>query len=142
MQMGEARDVMDRLTKALFSKDLEAVKELYAPDAVAETPDQGTIRGRDAIVAYLGEMMAAFPDSSYESAQEHESGDTAIDEGYFAGTNTGPLATPAGDIPATGRRVRVRACDALTVKDGLATSHRFYFDRVDFLEQLGLAPEA
>jgi ketosteroid isomerase-like protein len=138
--MGEAREIMDRLTEALFNKDLEAAKELYAQDAVAETPDAGTIRGRDNIVAYMGGFMAAFPDSSYESVRKHESGDSAVDEGYFVGTHTGPLATPTGDtIPATGNRVRVRACDILSVKDGKGTSHRFYFDQMEFMEQLGLA---
>jgi hypothetical protein len=39
-------------------------KALYAQDAVAETPDQGTITGRDQIVAYLGEFSAAFPDAA------------------------------------------------------------------------------
>ncbi len=141
--MGEARDVMNRLTEALFSKDLEALREIYAADAVVETPDQGTITGCDAIVAYMGGMMAGFPDASYEELQEHESGNTAIDEGYFVGTNTGALAGPSGEtIPATGRTVRMRAIDAATVENGRVTSHRLYFDQMEFMEQLGLAPQA
>jgi hypothetical protein len=32
------------------------MKALYAPDAVAETPGQGTINGRDQIAAYLAEF--------------------------------------------------------------------------------------
>ena len=44
--MGEAREVMDRLTDAALKGDSEALKALYAQDAVAETPDQGTITGR------------------------------------------------------------------------------------------------
>lgn len=141
--MGEAREVMDRLTEAAFKKDLEALKALYAPDAVAETPDSGTIRGRDEIAAYLGEFFEAFPDASYESVHEHESGATAIDEGYLVGTHTGPLTGPTGEtIEGTGKSVRMRACDIATVEGGLVTSHRFYFDNMDFLEQLGLAPGA
>jgi ketosteroid isomerase-like protein len=141
--MGEAREVMDRLTEVAFSKDLEALKELYAPDAVAETPDEGTLRGRDQIVAWVGAFMIAFPDASYELTRGYESGANAIDEGDFVGTNTGPLPTPTGEsMPATGRGVRIRSCDAVTVEGGLVTSHRFYYDQMDFLGQLGLAPEA
>ena len=138
--MGEAREVMDRVTEAVFSNDSEAVKALYAADAVAETPDQGTIRGADAIVAYLGEFLEAFPDASFEPAHKHEAGADAVDEGYFVGTNTGPLKGPTGEMPATGKRVRARACDVATVERGVVTSHRFYFDNMDFLEQLGIAP--
>lgn len=141
--MGEAREVMDRLTETAFSKDIEALKALYAEDAVMETPDQGTITGRDAAAAYLEEFMMAFPDSSYEPIDKHESGATAIDEGYFVGTNTGPLTGPDGEtIEPTGKSVRARSCDVATVANGVVTSHRFYFDNMDFLQQLGLLPDS
>jgi predicted ester cyclase len=140
--MGEAREVLDRVTEAVFSQNREALAVLYAPDAVAETPDQGTVSGRDQIVEWALDFLASFPDASYETGHEHESGDTAIDEGFFVGTNTGPLAMPDGQsIPPTGKSVRFRACDAATVQNGQVTSHRFYFDQMDFLTQLGLAPE-
>jgi ketosteroid isomerase-like protein len=140
--MGQPREVLDRVTSAVARNDLEAARALYAPDAVAETPDQGTIRGRDAIVGYLGTFSAAFPDGAFEVVHAYESADTAIDEGYFAGTNTGPLAARTGDsLPPTGRYVRVRECDAATVKDGVITSHRFFYDQLEFLVQLGLVPQ-
>jgi ketosteroid isomerase-like protein len=140
--VGEARRVMDAMTDATFQKDLEAAANLYAPDAVVVTPDQGELRGREQIVQYLKEINDAFPDDSYESAYKHESGDTAIDEGYFVGTNTAPLALPTGEsVPATGQAVRLRICDIATVQNGVITSHRFYFDQVDLLGQLGLLPE-
>ena len=58
--VGEAREVMDRVTDAILKGDSEALKALYAQDAVAETPDQGTITGRDQIAAYLGEFARRF----------------------------------------------------------------------------------
>ena len=117
--MGEARRVMDAMTDATLQSDLEAAADLYAPDAVIVTPDQGELRGREQIVEYLKEINDAFPDNSYESAYKHESGDTAIDEGYFVGTNTAPLSLPTGEsAPATGKAVRVRVCDIATVQDG------------------------
>jgi steroid delta-isomerase-like uncharacterized protein len=137
--MGEAREVMDRVTDAVMRGDREALTALYAPDAVAETPDRGTISGRDAIAAYLAEFGAAFPDATWEPLHTHEAGGTAIDEGYFIGTNTGPMTGPNGEtIPATGKRVRARECDVATVENGVVTSHRFYFDMLDWVEQLGL----
>jgi ketosteroid isomerase-like protein len=141
--VGEAREVMDRLTDAVMSGDLDALKSLYAPDAVAETPDQGTVPGRDQIAAYLGEFATAFPDASWEYRSKYETGDTAIDEGFFVGTNTGSMTGPNGEtIPPTGKRIRARECDVATVQNGVITSHRFYFDTLDWLTQLGLAPES
>jgi steroid delta-isomerase-like uncharacterized protein len=140
--MGQARDVMDRISEALFTGDLEALKALYAPTAVLETAGQDVIRGPDQIAAYMAELRAAFPDVSWEELHKHETGDTAIDEGYVAGTNTGPMTGPdGGTIPATGKRLRARECDVATVENGVVTSHRIYFDMLDWLAQLGLAQE-
>jgi hypothetical protein len=47
----------------------------------------------------------------------------------------------AESIPATGKQIRVRDCDVATVTGGLLTRHRFYFDQMEFLGQLGLLPE-
>ena len=47
--MGGAREVMDRITEALVNNDVEAMRALYATDATAETPDEGALRGADAI---------------------------------------------------------------------------------------------
>jgi ketosteroid isomerase-like protein len=141
--MGEARKVMDQITDAALKGDSEALKALYAQDAVAETPDQGTITGGDQIAAYMIDFSAAFPDMSWEELYKHETGDTAIDEGYLVGTNTVSMTGPNGEtIPATGKRVRIRECDIATVENGVVTSHRFYFNVEDTLTQLGLTPES
>jgi steroid delta-isomerase-like uncharacterized protein len=143
MKMGEARDVMDQVTDALNAGNIQQARRLYADDATAVTPDQGELNGADAIIGYLREFVESFPDLSYEPLYTHEAGNTAIDEGYVVGTNTAPLPMPTGEtLPATGKQIRVRGCDIATVENGRITSHRFYFDQMEFLGQLGLAPEA
>ena len=44
-------------------------------------------------------------------------------------------------VPATGKQIRVRECDVVIVEDGLIREHRFYFDQMEFLGQLGLLSE-
>jgi len=137
--MGEAREVMDRMTAAMTSNDTAALEACYAEDAVAVTPDQGELKGRETISSYLSQMAEAFPDAAYEPLDKHEAGNVAIDEGYFTGTNTGPLQMPSGEsAPPTGRQVRLRSCDVARVEGGRITSHHFYFDQMEFLDQLGL----
>ncbi|WP_405817693.1 ester cyclase [Streptomyces sp. NBC_01390] len=141
--MGQAREVMDRLTEAITSTpDLKAVAELYAPDAVAVTPDGGEIHGRDNIVDYWRQMTDAVPDGTYESVHAYEVGDTAIDEGFFSGRNTGPIPLPTGEhLPATNKEIHIRGVDLATVRDGHIVSYRLYFDQMEFLGQLGLLPD-
>ncbi|WP_328781117.1 ester cyclase [Streptomyces canus] len=141
--MGEAREVMDRLTDALTTHaDLKVIAELYAEDAVARTPDEGEIRGRDNIVEYWRQMTEAVPEATFESLHAYEAGDTAIDEGVFTGRNTGPIQLPTGEtLPATQKEVRIRGVDIATVKDGRIVDYRLYFDEMEFLGQLGLLPD-
>jgi ketosteroid isomerase-like protein len=137
--MGEAREITDRIMDAYIAGDGDALVRLYATDAVAETPDAPCIEGGTAIVNYLLSIKRALPDLRRESPAGYESGDTAIDEGFFVGTHTEALITDEGlEVPPTGRSVRLRECNIVTVKDGMAVSHRQYFDQLDLMSQLGL----
>ena len=92
--MGQAREVMDRLTEAAMKGDFDTLASLHADDAVSVTPDQGELVGRQQAVDYLMGFRDAFPDLAWESLHSHESGDTAIDEGYVIGTHTQTLQVP------------------------------------------------
>lgn len=140
--MGQAREVMDRMTMAMQAKDKETLASCYAADAVAYTPDHGEVRGREAITTYLSQFWEVLPDFRFELRQGHEAGNVAIDEGFAVGTNSGPIRLPSGQmLQPTGKQVRLRSCDIVRVEAGEITSHQFYFDQMDFLGQLGLLPE-
>jgi ketosteroid isomerase-like protein len=137
--MGAARETIDRMTAAMVNHDVAALAAVYAEDAVAVTPDEGELKGRDEIARYFGGFLTALPDFAWDSLAQHESGDTSIDEGWVVGTNTGPLLLPDGStVPATGKAVRVRGCDIATVAGGVIVCHHFYFDQMELLTQLGL----
>ncbi|MFD1210545.1 nuclear transport factor 2 family protein [Arthrobacter sp. GCM10027362] len=139
--MGEAREVLDRMTAATMSNDTAALEACYAEDAVAVTPDRGEITGREAIISFLSQWGQAFPDSAFEYLERYEAGNVAIDEGFINATNTGQLQMPTGEsAPPTGRPVRHRVCGVARVENGLITSHHFYWDQLDLLDQLGLLP--
>ena len=138
--MAEAREISDRYTDALNAHDAEAIGALYADDGVLSDP-AGEFRGPEAIVQYWESFFTAFPDLSGRDEFKAESGDTAINEWSASGTHSGPLETPEGTIPATGKQATLRGCDAITVQNGRITSHRVYYDQLAFMTQLGLVPE-
>lgn len=143
--MAEARELMDRATRAVFGNDLDALRACYAPDVVFTAPDIGTGHGVDNLVAWMVEFQTAIPDMAYETTRELETDNCAIDQGYVTGTNTGPITMPDGStLPPTGKSVRLRTLDVATVENGLIGKHDFYFDQMEFLTQLGLmeAPQA
>jgi steroid delta-isomerase-like uncharacterized protein len=138
--MANAREVSDRYTDLINAHDAEAIGALYADDGVLTDPT-GEFRGPDEVAQYWERFFQAFPDMTGRDEFKAESGDTAINEWSASGTNSGPLETPEGTIPATGKRGSLRGCDVITVRDGLIQSHRVYYDQLEFLSQLGLVPE-
>jgi len=140
--MGQAREVLDRLTQtAVNQRDVDGAVELYADDAVVVTPDLGEIRGREGIRDYWATFIDAFSDSHYDTVDKYETGSSAIDEGFYVGTNTAPLKMPTGEsLPPTGRQIKLRSCDIAKVEDGKIVEHHLYFDQAAFLAQLGLEP--
>jgi hypothetical protein len=57
----------------------------------------------------------------------------------MAGTNTGPLVSPEGEMPPSRRRVEIRMAFILRVRsDGLIEEDQTYFDEAEFMKQLGL----
>jgi len=136
--MGDARRLFDRLTDALNDHDLEAVASGYAPDVEVTSPD-GTFQGRDQATAMLASYFTAFPDMRVTTSAKLETGDMVADEWILTGTNTGPIETPDGrTIAPTGKGVSLHGADVGTVEGGLVTSHRIYWDQLEFLTQLGL----
>lgn len=137
--MGQARELMDRATESIVTGNLEALRDIYAADVVATTPDAGTLHGIDQFIEWNRAFVDAFSDLELNLTQAFETVDCAIDQGEMLGTHTGPLQQPDGQsLPATGKQVRIRAMDVAKVQDGKIIRHDFYFDQLDFLDQLGL----
>jgi predicted ester cyclase len=90
----------------------------------------------DVITAWKG-WAAAFPDSKATFEAAHISGNTVILELTWRGTQSGPLRTPSGEIPATGRKIEMRACQIVDVADGKARGIRQYLDLATMMAQLG-----
>jgi ketosteroid isomerase-like protein len=106
------------------------------------TPDRGELQGGTAIADIFASSPSHSPTSDTKSRTHTKWATWRSTEGFITGTHTQPLPVPNGeDIPPTGKRIRVRECDVVTVEGGVVTSHHFYFDQVEFLGQLGLLPE-
>ena len=103
----------------------------------------GEWRGKEAILEAWRGFMEAFPDMQGTDERKYDAGDTVINEWTGSGTHTGPIRMPDGqEIPPTGKRMTLRGADFITVRDGLITEHRTYFDQMEMMSQLGLVPEA
>jgi ketosteroid isomerase-like protein len=140
-KMATATEIARAAIAAWNAHDLSRVAQFYRPDIVMVSADAGELKGREQASERDRVFMEAFPDGEMEISASYDSGDTAIVEWLFHGTNTGPLQLPSGEgLSATGKRVSVRGADVVTFEGGAAVKLHSYYDQVELLTQLGLMP--
>jgi predicted ester cyclase len=99
-----------------------------------------TLRGRVEVGQFTQAMWSAFPDGRLAFRQQILPHDAAATEVVFTGTHTGPMNTPNGLIPPTGKRLILHSLSILRIEDGRVASEHVYFDQLEMMSQLGLAP--
>ncbi|MCI0526745.1 MAG: ester cyclase [Nitrospira sp.] len=99
------------------------------------------VRGKAAFRDFFLSFANAFPDITIHPKNTFESGDQVCVEFDAYGTNTGPLMTPAGAVPPTGRKVTFNVCEVHEWKNGKLTRIANYQDATSLMRQLGLLPE-
>ena len=125
---------------AYNNKDWKAARASFTSDFVYdEVPTGRKAKGADDVLALWKGWAAAFPDSKCTYHKEYVSGNTVVLELTWKGTHTGPLQTPDGPIPATNKKIDIRACNVVEIAGDKAKSQRQYFDMATMLQQLGVA---
>jgi predicted ester cyclase len=139
--MADAQRVGAEFVEAFNAHDEKRIRELNAENAVLEAPGDVRLEGREAASQYAMAWLRGFPDARITVHNELEAGDWVVQEFTFEGTHSDTLSTPAGDIPATNRRLKGRGVQLLRVEAGTVADTRLYYDQVQVLTQLGLMPQ-
>jgi steroid delta-isomerase-like uncharacterized protein len=142
MSEADAASLLREVFDALNAHDLDRVAAVA--DERFEFVDVGggeELHGREAWRAYCGRFVKAFPDLTQEVTNLVAAGESAFAEAIARGTHTGPLETPDGEVPPTGRKIEIRFCAVTRADDGLLVGGREYYDSMTLLTQLGLMAE-
>jgi len=133
---GSVRDSVEAFNRG----DAAGYSSHYAEDARLIGPFfPEPLVGRDVIEETTANMSAAFPDMRWTIVSLLEDGSRVACELHIEGTHSGPLSTPDGDIPATGRQVSFDLAEILEfTDDDLVAEHREYMDPGAMMAQLGL----
>jgi predicted ester cyclase len=138
--MLETRAVVERGLKAFNAHDLEAAARDAAADIVTTAPGGIKLQGVQASKEYNQNWIRAFPDARVEAKNIIVQGKTAVVEGVFTGTHSGPLKTQVGEVPPTGRKLTGEFVQIFEVDRGVVKRNALIFDQVDLMTQLGMAP--
>lgn len=132
--------VLEDQVAAINSHDAAGLAASYSKDTVVEDPQYPEpLRGRAAVKKDSSDFFTAFPDLRAEVTCRIASGSTLAAEMTLAGTNTGPLALASGEIPPTGKPLRLAMAFFSHVDEHrLIVDERRYYNVADQIEQLGL----
>ncbi|MPZ50802.1 MAG: DUF4440 domain-containing protein [Dehalococcoidia bacterium] len=114
--------------------DAAGFDRYYAEDVVYFGND-GEIRGRENVKAYLQGFMTALPDIKLTVEDIFGEGDRVFSRARLEGTNTGEF----NGMPPTGRRIDVRwIMNVCRVQDGKIAEEWEILDQLEIMRQLGL----
>ncbi|WP_020388512.1 ester cyclase [Kribbella catacumbae] len=136
--MGTNVEVLQRYLQSIDQHDEDGVRRAFAESAQVRAPGVA-LNDVGEIASWIGVFWRAFPDLRHEILGSVEADGTAAAEVRFTGTHTGPLASPDGDIPATGKPFDFTYTHFTRFSDGVIAEDHVHFDQLTFLTQLGLA---
>jgi steroid delta-isomerase-like uncharacterized protein len=120
--------------------DFQGVLELVTDDIEATIiPFGQTFKGKDGFMQFMHGFKDAFPDMDIRIDNQIIGDGQMVNEISTTVRHTGPLQTPAGVVPPTGKTVNFTACEVWGVRDGKVASLRNYQDAASLMRQLGLA---
>jgi steroid delta-isomerase-like uncharacterized protein len=118
--------------------DWERLEAGLAADATYnELATQRKADGPERIVELFRGWKTAFPDAAGTVTSAVGSGNTAVLEVTWKGTQTGPLVTAEGTIPASGKSQETPAAFFFAFEGGKIKESRQYFDSLSLLKQIG-----
>jgi steroid delta-isomerase-like uncharacterized protein len=118
-------------------KNPEALEEFYAPDLVWHESDQD-IQGLEQAKQFVSMYFQAFPDINFTVEDVIAEGDKAVSRFTFRGTHQGETEELG---PPTGRQVELEGITIHRFEGGKIVEEWERYDNLDFMQQLGLAPE-
>jgi steroid delta-isomerase-like uncharacterized protein len=140
-QSGDTTAVATELVEAFNVGNWERLRATLHPDVVyEETGTQRRVDGADEYVRLCQGWKESLPDVRGTVQATVASGQRVAQEILWEGTHRGPLATPGGVVPPSGKRIRVRGTLWHTIADGRAREIHHHLDVLSLLQQIGAIP--
>lgn len=137
-----ATETATRLLDAFNAADWDAFRAAIADDVVyVESGTGRRIEGADSYLALCQGWRAALPDVRGTVARVLEGDGVVAQEVTWTGTHDGPLPTPNGDIPPTGRAVRLEATLWVQTRGDVVAEVHHHLDVMALMAQIEGMPD-
>src|SRR3954454_6263077 len=131
--MGDHKSQASTLVEAFNNSDWDALSRLFGRSTYNELGTQRSLKGVDIIDGLKG-WKTAMPDVKGSITRVAEPGDQVVLEVSWHGTHTGPLATPKGDLPPSGKTQTTPSVWIFDYEGDALVESRHYFDMLALLQ--------
>ena len=139
----QAKAIGDSYVKARNEANLSLLDSIYSPDVIVHDPTQPQdIIGLAALKGQYSNTHAAVPDVKFSLDEMYRKEDKIAWIFTMSGTITKPFRTPVGELPPTGKPLRLSGVAIDRIVGGKISEEWLYFNVLEILQPLGfsLAP--
>lgn len=122
--------------EAFVKGNVDALDEVFAPDAVFQTPPIINKKGLETFKQGIIGFRQAFTDIHVNWDEVISDGNTAVHRYTIRGKHTGRL--PEVPAPPTGKEIVMKGCVVYHLKNGKIFEFIEYFDWLGMMQQLGV----
>ncbi|HEY3751538.1 MAG TPA: nuclear transport factor 2 family protein [Pseudonocardiaceae bacterium] len=138
--MDENEKIIRNAYQVAEDKDVAGWIALFTEDGTfTDESIPYTYRGPAELGKTVEVYATAFPDMHRELHTFYVVGNIVIVQLSLQGTHLGPLETPDGTVPPTGKRMDAPCCDVFELVDGKIKRFDCYAEGSVIVKQLGLA---
>jgi steroid delta-isomerase-like uncharacterized protein len=139
----EAKAMADRMLEMWNEGNLALVEEFYAPEVVVHySASPEDLVGFEGVKNWIISTRTMLPDFNMIFDEIIAKGNNVVTRWTATGTNTGPLHTPMGELPATNESIRIFGFSLSRSENGKIVEEWVVYNVMDMMQQLGftLAP--
>jgi predicted ester cyclase len=134
----KAKVLLDKVLEVWNKGNMTLIPELYTPDAVATSSSTPVpFVGHEGIKQWIENSRAMMPDLVMAFPEVVVQGDKIAAIWTMTGTQSGPMVTPGGVLPPSGRKVNITGLFIDYLKDGKMVKEVVIFNALEMLMQLG-----
>ena len=136
MSKESAQAALGKFAEAVNTGNFDLFDQVVAPDCVDHDPADGQVPGPAGYRFFFSGIRTAFPDLSVVPETIVQDEDTIAFAYTLTGTHNGPL----GEIPPTGKSVKIRGMQISKFQNGKMVERWGSSDQLTLLKQIGVIP--
>ncbi|MDP9237527.1 MAG: ester cyclase [Chloroflexota bacterium] len=134
--------VAKELVEAFNKEDWDRYMALYGTGSLYNEVGTGRqLRGKAEILPALQSWRKAMPDVRGTVTNAFATGNKAVLEVTWKGTQTGPMDGPGGTLPPSDKSQTTPAAWVFEFEGDKVKESRHYFDMMSFMQQIGAMPQ-